>query len=31
MIGWKVRGLARPSPFFDERSKAPRAKPHMLV
>jgi hypothetical protein len=31
MLGWKVRGLAWPSPFFDERSKAPRAQPHMLV
>lgn len=27
VLGWWVRGLARPSPFFDERTGAPRAQP----
>jgi hypothetical protein len=26
-----VRGLARPTPFFDDRTKAPRAVPHVLA
>ena len=27
MLGWWVRGLGRPSPFFDDRTRAPRAVP----
>src|SRR5258708_26004183 len=27
MLVWWMRGLARPTPFFDERTKAPRAAP----
>jgi len=29
--GWWVRGLALPSPFFDERTGAPRAAPRVLT
>jgi hypothetical protein len=31
LLGWLVRGLNRPTPFFDDRTKAPRAKPHVLT
>jgi hypothetical protein len=31
MIGWWARGLARPSPFFDERTGAPRSEPLLLI
>jgi hypothetical protein len=31
MLAWKVQGLARPSPFFDDRTKAPLAEPHLLT
>jgi hypothetical protein len=31
MLGWWVRGLGRPTPFFDDRTKAPRAVPHVLT
>jgi hypothetical protein len=31
MLGWWLRGLARPSPFFDERTGAPRAGPRVLT
>jgi hypothetical protein len=31
VLGWWVRGLARPTPFFDERTKAPRAEPRALT
>ncbi len=31
LLGWLVRGLNRPTPFFDERTKAPRAVPHVLT
>jgi hypothetical protein len=31
MLGWWLRGLARPTPFFDERTKAPRAEPRVLT
>ena len=27
VLGWWLRGLGRPTPFFDERTKAPRAVP----
>jgi hypothetical protein len=30
MLAWWVRGLARPSPFFDERTRAPRAEPRLV-
>jgi hypothetical protein len=31
MLRWWMRGLARPSPFFDERTGAPRAVPGVLT
>jgi hypothetical protein len=31
MLAWWIRGLARPSPFFDERTGAPRAEPRVLT
>jgi hypothetical protein len=31
LLGWWVRGLARPTPFFDERTQAPRATPHVIT
>ena len=31
LFGWWVRGLGRPNPFFDERTKAPRAVPRVLT
>ena len=31
MLRWWVRGLARPSPFFDERTGAPRAAPRVIA
>jgi hypothetical protein len=30
-LGWWTRGLPRPNPFFDERTKAPRAEPRVLT
>jgi hypothetical protein len=30
LLSWWMRGLARPSPFFDERTGAPRAEPRVL-
>jgi hypothetical protein len=30
MLGWWVRGLGWPTPFFDERTKAPLAEPRVL-
>jgi hypothetical protein len=30
MLGWWMRGLGRPTPFFDDRTKAPRAVPREL-
>jgi hypothetical protein len=30
LAGWWMRGITRPSPFFDARSKAPRAAPRVL-
>jgi hypothetical protein len=29
ILGWWVRGLARPTPFFDDRANAPHAVPHV--
>jgi hypothetical protein len=31
MLDWWVRGLARPTPFFDGRTRAPRAVPRVLT
>jgi hypothetical protein len=31
VLGWWMHGLARPSPFFDDRTKAPRAVPRVLT
>jgi len=31
ILGWWVRGLGRPTPFFDDRTKAPRAIPRVLT
>ncbi len=31
LLGWWLRGLGRPSPFFDDRTKAPRAVPRALT
>jgi hypothetical protein len=31
MLAWYVRGLGRPTPFFDDRTKAPRAAPRVLT
>jgi hypothetical protein len=31
ILGWWVSGLARPTPFFDDRTGAPRAIPHVLT
>jgi hypothetical protein len=31
LLGWWIRGLSRPTPFFDDRTKAPRAVPHVLT
>jgi hypothetical protein len=31
MLEWWVRGLGRPTPFFDDRTKAPRAMPRILT
>jgi hypothetical protein len=31
LLGWLVRGLNRPTPFFDDRTKVPRAEPHLLT
>jgi hypothetical protein len=30
VVGWWMRGLARPNPFFDGRTKAPRSAPQLL-
>jgi hypothetical protein len=31
MLGWWVRGLGRPNPFFDERANVPLAAPRVLT
>jgi Family of unknown function (DUF6151) len=31
VLGWWVRGLGQPTPFFDDRTKAPRAVPRVLT
>ena len=31
MLGWWMRGLARPSPFFDVSTNAPCSVPHVLT
>jgi hypothetical protein len=30
-LSWWVRGLAQPTPFFDDRTKAPRSVPLALT
>jgi len=30
VVSWWMRGLARPNPFFDDRTKAPRSVPQLL-
>jgi Family of unknown function (DUF6151) len=31
LLGWWVRGLNRPTPFFDDRTRAPRSVPRELT
>jgi hypothetical protein len=31
LLGWRVRGLSRPTAFFDDRTKAPRAVARVLT
>jgi hypothetical protein len=31
ILGWWARGLARPTPFFDDRTGAPLSRPRMLT
>jgi hypothetical protein len=31
MLGWWLRGLGRPNPFFDDRTNAPRSAPRVLT
>ena len=31
VVGWWMGGLARPNPFFDDRTKAPRSVPQLLL
>lgn len=31
MLCWRLRGLHRPTPFFDDRTKAPRVEPRALT
>jgi hypothetical protein len=31
LLGWWVRGLGRPTPFFDDTTRAPRATPRGLT
>jgi hypothetical protein len=31
VLGWWLRGLARPNPFFDDRTGAPRSVPCVLT
>jgi hypothetical protein len=31
LLGWWVHGLSQPTPFFDGRTKAPRATPRLLT
>ena len=31
MFGWWMRGLARPTPLFDDRTNAPRSVPRVLA
>lgn len=31
LLGWRLRGLNRPTPFFDDLTKAPRAVPRVLT
>lgn len=31
LLGWWMRGLAKPNPFFNERTRAPLTAPHVLA
>ena len=31
LLGWWLRGLGRPNPFFDDHTKAPLSVPHVLT
>jgi hypothetical protein len=31
ILGWWLQGLARPNPFFDDRTSAPRSVPVVLT
>jgi hypothetical protein len=31
MLGWRGRGLGWPTPFFDDRTHAPRSVPRVLT
>jgi len=31
LLGWWLRGLGRPNPFFDAQTKAPLSEPHVLT
>jgi hypothetical protein len=31
LLGWWMRGLGRPTPFFDDSTRAPRAAPRVLT
>jgi hypothetical protein len=31
LVGWWLRGLGRPTPFFDDVTKAPLSAPKVLV
>jgi hypothetical protein len=31
ILGWWVRGRARPTPFFDDRTRVPRSVPRVLT
>jgi hypothetical protein len=31
VVGWWMRGLTRPNPFFEDRTKAPRSVPQLLL
>lgn len=31
LFGWRVRGLERPNPFFDEHTQAPRSVPRLMT
>lgn len=30
VLGWQIRGSGKPSPFFDDKTGEPKAKPRVL-